>query len=105
MPRIRSWATPWTEDVVDGLNTAEAVQTAVRLTHANVGLRVLHPVLCLESKTVNLLTLDQPIEGRQDEKHLRLAIANGAEFLAELTSRGREPETLFRWANDRCGLW
>ena len=83
---------------VNGLNTAEAVQTAVRLRHQNIRLRVLHPVLCLESKTVNLITLDQSIEGRQDEKHLRLAIANCAEFLRELTNRERDPHLLLRWA-------
>ena len=83
---------------VNGLNTAEAVQTAIRLRHRDILLRVLHPVLCLESKTVNLITLDQSVEGRQDEKHLRLAIANCAEFLAELTRTGRDPMSLLRWA-------
>jgi hypothetical protein len=83
---------------VNGLNTAEAVQTAVRLRYRGLPLRVLHPVLCLESKTVNLITLDQSIEGRQDKKHLRLAIANCAEFLRELTNRERDPHILMRWA-------
>jgi hypothetical protein len=83
---------------VNGLNTAEAAQTAVSLKHSDLPLRVLHPVLCLESKTVSLITLDQSVEGRQDEKHLRLSIANCAEFLGELTRQGRDPETLLRWA-------
>ena len=83
---------------VNGLNTAEATQTAVRLRYGSIPLRVLHPVLCVESKTVNLITLDQSVEGRQDEKHLRLSIANCAEFLRELTHKGRAPARLIRWA-------
>jgi len=82
----------------NGLNTAEALQTAVHLRHAGLPLRVLHPALCVESKTANLLTLDQTVAGRQDEKHLRLALANCREFLRELTQQGRPPDGLLRWA-------
>jgi hypothetical protein len=82
---------------VNGLNPAEALQTAVQLKFADIPLRVLHPVLCIESKTINLLTLDQQVAGRQDEKHLRLSIANCREFLASLTLN-RSPEDLLAWA-------
>ncbi len=82
---------------VNGLNPAEALQTAVQLQYHDIALRVLHPVLCIESKTVNLLTLDQQVAGRQDEKHLRLSIANCREFLASLTA-SRRAEDLVAWA-------
>ncbi len=82
---------------VNGLNSAEALQTAVQLKFQDISLRVLHPVLCIESKTINLVTLDQQVAGRQDEKHLRLSIANCREFLASLTA-GRTPEELLAWA-------
>jgi hypothetical protein len=83
---------------VNGLSTAEALQTAVSLRHGNVQLRVLHPILCIESKTVNLITLDQQVEGRQDEKHLLLAIANCREFLTELTRNDPQLQPLVHWA-------
>jgi hypothetical protein len=83
---------------VNGLNPAEALQTAVQLRFGDMPLRVLHPVLCIESKTINLLTLDQQVVGRQDEKHLRLSIANCREFLASLTA-SRSPDDLLAWAD------
>jgi hypothetical protein len=43
----------------NGINTQEAVETAPLLVYRDLRLRVLHPVLCIESKTVNLATLPQ----------------------------------------------
>ncbi|MBI5385388.1 MAG: hypothetical protein HZA90_11970 [Verrucomicrobia bacterium] len=82
----------------NGINTQEAGETAPTLAFRDVRLRVLHPVLCIESKTVNLATLPQDAGYRQDLKHLRLSIANAREFLAELTLEGRNPAALLRWA-------
>lgn len=85
----------------NGLNTAEVMQTAVELKYEDIPIKLLHPVLCIESKTINLITLDQQVEGRQDEKHLRLAIANCREFLAELTVTC-PPGDLLAWAQRLC---
>jgi hypothetical protein len=82
----------------NGINTQEAFETAPTLTYRDLRLRVLHPVLCLESKTVNLATLPQDGECRQDLKHLRLSIANAREYLAEVTVQDRDPAALIRWA-------
>jgi hypothetical protein len=61
---------------VYGLSDAEISATALRLrglsSLSNVELKVLHPVLCLESKLKCLRDLDQQL--RQDEKHVRLAL-------------------------------
>jgi hypothetical protein len=81
----------------NGLNTADALHTAVRLKHGDILLQDLHPVLCVEAKTANLLTLDQQVVGRQDEKHLRLSIANCREYLSA-PSGGRAAEVLLAWA-------
>ncbi len=82
---------------VNGPNPVEVLQTAVQLRYHDIALRVLHPVLCIESKMVNLLTLDQHVAGRQDEKHLRLSIANYRDFLVSLTA-SRRAEDLVAWA-------
>jgi len=82
----------------NGINTQEAFETAPTLAFQNVRLRVLHPVLCIESKTVNLATLPQDCDYRQDLKHLRLSIANAREYLAELTVEGKNAAALIRWA-------
>lgn len=57
---------------VTQLNSQEIMETAL-LTSEETPL-ALHPLLCVESKLVSLLTMYQGT--RQDEKHLRLAIAN-----------------------------
>lgn len=82
----------------NGINTQEAFETAPTLTFEGTSLRVLHPVLCVESKTVNLATLPQDANCRQDLKHLRLSIANTHEYLAELTEHDAKPASLLRWA-------
>jgi hypothetical protein len=82
----------------NGINTQEAFETAPTLAFEDMRLRLLHPVLCIESKTVNLATLPQDSDYRQDLKHLRLSIANAREYLAELTLEGRNPAALVRWA-------
>lgn len=83
----------------NGINTQEAFETAPTLTYHDVCLRLLHPVLCVESKTVNLATLPQDSGWRQDLKHLRLSLANTREYLAELTLQDTSPTALLRWAN------
>ena len=50
-----------------------------------IPLKILHPLHCLESKTVNLMTLPQDAGERQDLKHLRLSIAILRQYLTELT--------------------
>lgn len=82
----------------NGINTQEAFETAPLLTFEGTRLRVLHPVLCVESKTVNLATLPQHADSRQDLKHLRLSLANTCEYLAELTRQDAKPASLLRWA-------
>ncbi|MBI4026425.1 MAG: hypothetical protein HY360_15680 [Verrucomicrobia bacterium] len=78
-----------------GLNTQEIIRTSQmfegRGPLLGLRLRVLHPVLCLESKTACLASLSQT--ERQDEKHLRLAILFVAEFLRERL--GKSPRQVF----------
>ncbi|BAU15488.1 hypothetical protein LEP3755_60470 [Leptolyngbya sp. NIES-3755] len=61
---------------VYGLNDTEIVNTALPFlgtdSLSGVQLKVLHPLLCLESKLKCLRSLDQT--ARQDEKHVRLAV-------------------------------
>ncbi|MGG6268178.1 hypothetical protein ACQ4M3_33245 [Leptolyngbya sp. AN03gr2] len=61
---------------VYGLNDTEIVNTALPFLGTDalsgVQLKVLHPLLCLESKLKCLRGLDQT--ARQDEKHVRLAV-------------------------------
>lgn len=67
-----------------GLNTQEIRETAVTVSWEHLDVRLLHPLLCVESKAHNLNTLpqDKPDEPRQDRKHLILAVANLREHLA-----------------------
>src|SRR5690348_16672188 len=59
----------------NGLSPAEVVELARPFSFEQIPLKVLHPLHCLESKTVNLMTLPQEAGKRQDLKHLRLSIA------------------------------
>lgn len=61
---------------VKGLNNQEVRQTAKVIAWNELRLRVLHPILCVESKTVNLMRIQQEPEERQDKKHLLLALGN-----------------------------
>jgi hypothetical protein len=65
------------------------------LKHA---LKVLHPLHCVESKTVNLATLSQEAGDRQDLKHLRLSIASLCQHIINLTLDGGSEPLLLRWA-------
>jgi hypothetical protein len=65
----------------------------------------------VESKTINLMRIQQEPEERQDKKHLLLALANAREFLAEQTAHAATHPVLVRWAqrlrslaNDQLGL-
>lgn len=96
---------------VKGLNNQEIRQTAKLITWRKLRLRVLHPILCVESKTINLLRIQQEPEERQDKKHLLLALANAREFLAEQMPNPATHPVLVRWAqrlrslaNDQLGL-
>lgn len=96
---------------VKGLNNQEIRQTAKVIVWNELHLRLLHPILCVESKTVNLMRIEQEPEERQDKKHLLLALANAREFLAEQTSNPATHSVLVRWAqrlrslaNDQLGL-
>ncbi|MCX6901997.1 MAG: hypothetical protein NTW03_00665 [Verrucomicrobia bacterium] len=96
---------------VKGLNNQEIRLTAKVIAWNKLHLRLLHPVLCVESKTINLMRIQQEPEERQDRKHLLLALANAREFLAEQTSNPVTHPVLVRWAqrlrslaNDQLGL-
>jgi hypothetical protein len=54
-------------------------------------LSVMHPVLCLEDKMASLCGLDQ--KGRQDLKHLKMAVRFSSGFIEDLvTNRIEEPQ-------------
>lgn len=96
---------------VKGLNNQEIRQTARPMLWQGLTLRLLHPILCVESKTINLMRIQQEPEERQDYKHLLLALANAREFLAEQTANPATHPALVRWAqrvrslaNDQLGL-
>jgi hypothetical protein len=96
---------------VKGLNSQEVRQTAVTLELHGNPVRVLHPVLCLESKTVSLTRIRQEGQSRQDLKHVELSLANTREFLADKTADPANLKGLLAWArrirqlaNDQLGL-
>lgn len=83
---------------VKGLNNQEIRQTARAVLWQGLTLRLLHPILCVESKTINLMRIQQEPEERQDHKHLRLALANAREFLVEQTANPATHPIIVRWA-------
>lgn len=96
---------------VKGLSNQEIRQTACRVLWHGLTLRLLHPVLCVEGKTINLMRIQQEPDERQDHKHLVLALANAREFLTEQTANPATHPVLVRWAqrvrslaNDQLGL-
>ena len=82
-----------------GLSPAEVIELARIITFETVPLKVLHPLHCVESKTVNLATLSQDAGDRQDLKHLRLSIASLRQHLIKLTLDGGSEPLLLRWAH------
>jgi hypothetical protein len=82
----------------NGLSSAETRELARDLTFESIPLKVLHPLHCVESKTVNLATMPQEAGERQDLKHLRLSIAVLHEYLNGLTLGGSSDQLLLRWA-------
>ncbi len=68
-----------------GLSNQDIRTNAVNLVWEETAVRLLHPLLCVESKTQNLLRLpqDSPEAPRQDKKHLVLSIANLREHLLQ----------------------
>jgi len=65
-------------DVI-GISTAELKATVQEFATTDGSYLIMHPLLCMESKAHNLAYLSQ--DGRQDEKHLRLSIANLHSYL------------------------
>jgi hypothetical protein len=82
----------------NGLSPAEVRELARDITFESIPLKVLHPLHCLESKTVNLATLPQKAGERQDLKHLRLSLAILREYLRSLSLAGNSDAILLRWA-------
>jgi hypothetical protein len=82
----------------NGLSPAEVRELARAITFENIPLKVLHPLHCVESKTVNLATIPQNSGERQDLKHLRLSIAILREYLRDLTLAEKSDQILLRWA-------
>ncbi len=83
----------------NGLSPAEVMELARPISFEQIPLKILHPLHCLESKTVNLMTLPQDAGKRQDLKHLRLSIAILRQYLTELTVKGGAEPLLLRWAH------
>ncbi len=79
-----------------GLSSAEVKETAVNATWRGISLRLLHPLLCVESKTYNLNTLEQdrPGERRQDRKHLLLSLGNLRQHLLARSTPAQEASCL-----------
>ena len=64
-----------------------------------IPLSVLHPLHCVESKTVNLATIPQDAGNRQDLKHLRLSLASLRQYITTITLDGGSEQLLLRWAH------
>lgn len=82
-----------------GLSSAEVQELARNIEFEGITLRILHPLHCLESKTVNLITLPQEAGDRQDLKHLRIAVVVLREYLRQQTLAGASEQLLLRWAS------
>lgn len=82
----------------NGLSPAEVTELARPVSYEQIQLRILHPLHCVESKTVNLLTLPQNAGDRQDLKHLRLSMGVLRQYLTDLTLNGGAEQVLLRWA-------
>jgi hypothetical protein len=79
-----------------GLSAEEIRTRAVEIEWEGLKLRVLHPLLCVESKAHNLLSLpqDDPRAPRQDRKHLLLSVANLRQHLRAHTRDSSEASLL-----------
>jgi len=87
-----------------GLIPQEIIRTAVELNFRGKVIKLLHPLLCVESKATCLIELqqDDPAAPRQDEKHLKLAVANLRVFLSLLGDK--EPSRACALADRIRGL-
>jgi hypothetical protein len=83
----------------NGLSAAEVLEMARTIRFEDVQINILHPLHCVESKTVNLVTLSQDGGDRQDLKHLRLAIAILRQHFTKLTLDGGNEQVLLRWTH------
>ncbi len=97
---------------VFGLNDDEIYKSAIEFKGqdllAGVSLKILNPILTLESKLKSLVGLPQV--GRQDRKHLKIAILIANKYLTELCT-SKKPrvglnliERLYRTAKSDAGL-
>ncbi|MDZ4878096.1 MAG: hypothetical protein CLLPBCKN_007531 [Chroococcidiopsis cubana SAG 39.79] len=79
---------------VYGLNDSEITGTAIPFPGesklSGVNIKVLHPILCLEGKLKSLRGLPQ--QGRQDKKHVEMAILCVKEFVKDLCNQ-EQPRT------------
>lgn len=75
-----------------GARREEIRSTAQILAWSGLRLPVMHPILCVESKLDCLYTLDQ--RGRQDLRHLKLALIAVEELLNDLCHAGDERAVL-----------
>jgi hypothetical protein len=81
----------------NGLSEPEVREFARVVSFEDTHVRVLHPLHCVESKTVNLMRLPQ--EGhRQDLKHLELSVRCLREFLASAATETGYEQGLVRIA-------
>lgn len=92
-----------------GVNTSSAQRDALKLEgslHLGGALKVLHPIHCLFGKTAALAQLPQG--GRQDLKHLKLAVLIVHAFLMERLGQARPLlntiEEIFDLARNELGL-
>ena len=75
-----------------GAQREEIRRSARQLDWRGRALPVMHPILCLEAKIECLFGLDQT--GRQDRKHVELAMLCGQEFIRDLLGERRERDVL-----------
>jgi len=80
-----------------GLSNQDLRTHAVRIVWEDTPLRLIHPLLCVESKTHNLLRRPQynPEEPRQDKKHLLLAVGNLREHLLRRSTPALAAQSLY----------
>ncbi|HSM93836.1 MAG TPA: hypothetical protein VLT47_13215 [Anaeromyxobacteraceae bacterium] len=88
-----------------GMDVNEVIRTSIPI---RPGLRVMHPVACLESRIHNIVELPQEYDTEAGRQQARVAILCGREFLRDALDAG-EVETvhgfnqrIFRFARDHA---
>ncbi len=79
-----------------GINPQEIRESALVTPWNSIHIRLLHPLLCVESKAYNLNTLEQDRSGerRQDRKHLLLSLGNLRQHLLARSTTTHETSCL-----------